>query len=94
MLNVDALVAYANELEETTEGAGLAWLKARRGEALAKIDGGGTSDIISTLVNGEQFTRKITATALEWFDALQAAIADFNGKAAKVTYARIYCAPH
>lgn len=94
MISADALVAYAEELEDTTEGSGLAWLRARREEALAKITGGGGSQIISTTVNGQTFMRRIDGTAQDWFEVLTWAIRDLSGTRAKVTYARIPCPPH
>lgn len=88
MVDTNALLEYALELEEAAAGAGLAWLQARRDEALARMSGGGSGDYIETNVNGQQFRRTISATAVDWFEALQSAIGRLNGKSAKVTYAR------
>lgn len=88
MISADALTAYAEELEEAATGAGLEWLKARRDESLARINGGGSREYIETTVNGQQFRGQITATAVDWFETLQLAIKQLTGTACKVVYAR------
>lgn len=94
MLSTETLVSYATELEETTPGSGLAWLMARRAEALAKMNGGNSSHIITTTVNGETYTRQLVASANEWLDALQAAIDDMRGLRTRISYGRFDCIPH
>lgn len=94
MVSVDMLVAYAQELEDAAEGSGLAWLQARRDEALARINGGGSADYISSTVNGQTFMGRITSTSEDWFDLTQLAILQITGKATKVTYAISPTPPH
>lgn len=94
MIDVDTLVSYAEELEDAGTGDGLSWLVARRAEALARINGGGSSEYISTTVNGQTFERRIEGTASDWFSVLTLAIKILNGTAAKVTYARTANPPH
>ncbi len=93
-LDVSAFVSYANELEEAAAGAGLTWLKARRTEALATINGAGGSNIISTTVDGQTFTRTISTTAQDMFSVLQVAILQFNGDGVKITYPTFSGIPH
>lgn len=93
MISVEELVSYSQELEDMTPGSGMDWLKARRDEAIAKIDGGGSRDYIQAAGNGKTFTRQFHATALDWFSALQQAIAYLNMTRVKVTYPT-FCPPH
>jgi hypothetical protein len=85
-VDVGALVDYANELEETTPDSGLAWLKARRDEATATINGKGAFTIISTTIDGQTFSGSISASALDMFSAFQQAIRRFNGTDIRMTY--------
>jgi hypothetical protein len=94
MIDVDTLVAYAEELEDAETGSGRSWLVGRRAEALAKINGGGSSDYISTTVNGQTFERRIEGTASDWFAVLTQAIKQLAGTSVKVTYARVTNPPH
>lgn len=96
VIDIQALVDYAQELETASVGTGLAWLQARRGEALAKLNGGGGAGaIISTTVDGQTFTRSQSgaASANEWFSALQMAIQRLNDGAAKIVYPRFGSIP-
>lgn len=104
MISVDALVAYAEELEEAAITAlatedeahiiGLNWLKDLRSQAISKIDAGGSGEYVESIVNGQKFVRSITGTWQEWFEVLQLAIKQFNGTAVKVVYARTSNPPH
>lgn len=94
MISADALVSYAEELETAAVGSGLAWLEGLRSAALARITGGGSTEYISTTVNGQTFMGKITSTAEDWFEVLTLAIRQLNGTAIKVVYARTPCPPH
>ncbi len=95
MISVEALVAYAQDLDDEGDpGDGLTWLKAKRDEAVNKITGGSQFDYISTTVDGQTFTRKISATAQEWFEALQLAIRRVQGTAVRTVYAKFQNIPH
>lgn len=94
MISVEALVSYARELEVDVPGSGVAWLKARRAEALAKINGGGGQDYVSAAANGKSFTRRFHATAQEWFEQVQNALEELNATRVKVTYPTFSNIPH
>lgn len=92
--DISAFVDYAQELEDATPTAGLAWLKARRDEAVALITGHGSSTYISTTVDGQTFTRTVELTALQMFALLQHAIRRFNTDEVRITFSEFSCVPH
>lgn len=94
MLSVDSLVQYAEELEATSQGSGLQWLKSKRQQAIEQMDAGGTYDYITTTIDGQSFSRRINATALEWFEVLQLAIQEVSGTRVKIAYSHFHNIPH
>jgi hypothetical protein len=94
MISVESLVQYAEELEATSQGSGLLWLKTKRQQAIDQMDAGGTYDYISTTIDGQSFSRRINATALEWFEVLQLAIQEMSGTRTKLVYSHFHSIPH
>lgn len=92
--DVSTFVDYANELEEAAEGSGLAWLKARRDEAVALITGKGSSTYIMTTIDGQSFTRSVELTALQMFSLLQQALRRFNRNQVRITFSEFSEIPH
>lgn len=92
--DVAAFVDYANELEATTAGSGLTWLRARRNEAVATLNGAGSSSYIVTTIDGQSFTRTIELTALQMFSLLQQAIRRFNGDQTRIVFSEFSEIPH
>lgn len=92
--DIAAFVDYANELEETTAGSGLTWLKAKRDEAVATITGTGSGSYIMTTIDGQSFTRTVELTAMGMFSTLQAAIRRFNGNQTRITFSEFSDIPH
>jgi hypothetical protein len=89
-----AMVEYAEELDEVTPGSGLTYLKTVRAAALAKIAAGGGNEFIGSTVNGQTFSSQITLAANDMFEAMSEAIRNYRGETIRITYATVSGVPH
>jgi hypothetical protein len=89
-----ALEEYADELDETTPGSGLTYLKELRTAALAQISSGDDIAFVSTTVNNQSFNGEVKLPANELFSLVSEAIRNYKGQAVKRTIPRFSDIPH
>lgn len=89
-----ALVDYAEELEELNSQSGLNYLKALRDRCLSQIQQGFERQYVSTTVDGQSFTAQVNLTAAELLPEVSAAIKTLRGEEVKMTIPHFYNIPH
>lgn len=89
-----ALEEYAEELEEASEGTGVAYLVAIRDKCLAMLSKGEYSAFVNTTVNGQTFSAQVQIGANDMFNEVSSALRQLKGRDVKITYGFVSNIPH
>lgn len=89
-----ALLDYAEELDEATPNSGKAFIEGMRDAALLKIQGGEAQTFMSASVNGQFFSAQTNVTAADMFTTCQETLKAYRGALVTMTHPIFSNIPH